>query len=173
MKYIKLFENYDKEGTIVYLHGLKSEPGFKAKWLDTVYDNVISPSIHYTTEASDQIFNDLYDELKNRNVTAIIGSSMGGYYAYWLCKKLGVPGILFNPALDKRSMKMPIDKTGIHDVKYDIILGMNDDVVDPNRTMDWLTQQDHEYNIHQEEIGHRIPGPIFKKYAILASKTVK
>lgn len=166
MRHLKLFENFDKkDGLVVYLHGLDSQPGVKAEWLATQYSQVYSPDIDYRSE--DNSFEDIVSKLDVENISLIIGSSMGGYYAYWICKKFGVPGLLFNPALSRRSIDVPdVDTTGKKPATFNIVLGEHDDVVDPTRTLLWLEENESQdnYTIHKEDIGHRIPVDVFKKY---------
>lgn len=171
MKHIKLFEEYSKgEETIVYLHGLDAIPGPKSEWLIENYNNVFAPDIDYRKDGK-PIFNTIYNQIKDMNVSLIIGSSMGGYLGYWLCKKMNVPGLLFNPALYKRSIEVSVETNGKYNPQYDIVIGSLDDVLDPVLNKSWLSDNNTNYELHEENIGHKIPIDIFQKHVKLCTGT--
>lgn len=170
MKHIKLFENYsDGPGTIVYLHGLDAVPGPKSEWLSELGE-VFAPHMDYRKDA-EVVFEKLVRDLRGVNVSLVIGSSMGGYMAYWLCKKIGAPGLLFNPALAARSVDVGVIDDGRYDPHFDVVLGESDDVVDPARTRQWLSDNGVDAEVHSERIGHKIPMQVFQKYVRLCTGT--
>jgi predicted esterase YcpF (UPF0227 family) len=95
---------------------------------------------------------------------------MGGYFAYWMAKKLGAPTILFNPALHERSVSVNADKSGKRTPQQTIILGVEDTVVDPQQTIEWLEKNEKrsDYGIEWANQGHRTTysnfTKAFKKY---------
>lgn len=63
---------------------------------------------------------------------AVMGSSMGGFFGFWIAEKLGLPCLLFNPAMQLKSI--PIELPVIENKKCPkrfVILGDQDDVVNP------------------------------------------
>lgn len=151
---------------VVFFHGLESKVGGpKYKFLKDRYGEVYAPSMDYFKNKN--LFNEVYNQLKNQKIDIISGSSMGGYFAYWMGKKLGVDTILFNPALPYRTTIEPnVDKSGNKKAKHHIILGSNDDIILPEDTLEWLDNNANprEYTIDWESYGHRTPIESFKKY---------
>lgn len=79
----------------MFLHGLESVvPSQKTEWLNQNFD-VLVPQIDYRKEG---VFNDVLSQAKEFNPEIIIGSSMGGYFGYYIAGELKTPAILFNPA---------------------------------------------------------------------------
>jgi predicted esterase YcpF (UPF0227 family) len=95
----------------------------------------------------------------------IIGSSMGGYVADILAEKYGVPAILFNPALHNRSfdpaIEYPIEgeQAELQERKV-VVLGKEDEVIPPYLTKIML-ENNFNYKIVLEEMGHQVPLNIF------------
>lgn len=171
MKRIKLFEQYS-EGpeTIVYIHGLDSVPGPKYEWLESNYHHVYAPSLDYRRDP-DRVFDQLIRDTRGMNVSLVVGSSMGGYMAYWLCRQIGAPGLLFNPALASRSLDVSVRQDGRYSPTFDVVLGDLDNVVNPDDTRRWLTANRIDCNVHEERIGHKIPMDVFTKYVRLCTGT--
>ena len=90
---------------ILYLHGFRSSPrSFKARVVQARLrelgreDELICPHL----PASPRQAMDLVDRLVARFPAvelAVIGSSLGGYYATWLAERLGCRAALLNPAV--------------------------------------------------------------------------
>jgi predicted esterase YcpF (UPF0227 family) len=152
-------------GLVVYFHGLESNAGGpKYKFLKDRYGDVYSPQMDYRNPS---LFDQVYNNLKNQKVEIIMGSSMGGYFAYYLGKKLGCDTILFNPALPYRTTFEPsIDKFGREKSFSNIILGKKDIIILPEDTIEWLmnNEKSANYSIEYEENGHRTPLNVFTKY---------
>lgn len=151
---------------VVFFHGLESTAGGpKYKFLKDRYGDVYAPQMEYASNPS--LFDQVYENLKNQKIRVIIGSSMGGYFAYYLGKKLGCDVILFNPALPYRTTFEPnIDKSGNRKSFCNIILGKKDDVIEPADTIEWLTNNEKasNYAIDYEDNGHQTPLNLFTKY---------
>lgn len=150
---------------IVFFHGLESQVGGpKYKFLKDRYGDVYAPSMDYFKNKN--LFHQTYEQLKNQKIDIISGSSMGGYFAYWMGKKLGVDTILFNPALPYRTVEQNIDKSGNRKSIHHIIFGSNDEVIKPEDTIKWLEENDNHRNyiIEWEPYEHRTPIQSFKKY---------
>ena len=142
---------------ILFLHGLESKPGCeKVQLLQSLGHIVQSPKIEYKDENS---FKDLYKLTRYNNYDVIIGSSMGGWFAWNLGKELGVPVLLLNPALHSRSVDPIIDRWQIKASKVFLALGLYDDIIDPAMTLEWLKHHDrldwNPDNIKTAGYGHR------------------
>lgn len=149
---------------IVYFHGLESDAGGpKVKFLKDRYGEVYAPKMEYRKNVN--LFNDTYEQLKNQKIDIISGSSMGGYFAYHLGKKLGVKTILFNPALPYRSIGSNVDTSGKKSTFHTLILGSNDEVIVPEDTIKWLEDNDKvkNYFIEWGNHSHRTPFNVFTK----------
>ena len=146
---------------IAYLHGLESNnKGKKNDWLRTVA-SVYDPLIDYKEE---NIYTKLKTEIEEFQPELIIGSSMGGYFAYHIAKELNIPALLFNPALHSRTFEP--DMAGLihseNDPSIQIIVGENDSVIEPRKTIEII---ENKPNIKLTTYGHehRTPYDVFKK----------
>lgn len=85
---------------IAYLHGFNSDynpDDNKIKVLES-FDKVIG--LRYDTFGSrTEIFKDLLYKAGEAKITAIVGTSLGGYYAAAIARELGIPSILINPSV--------------------------------------------------------------------------
>ena len=88
---------------LIYIHGFNSSPASaKARILEERMKvlsrgaDFLAPALpHSPTEAAQ-----LLDELARRHPgAALVGSSLGGYYATWLAEKHGLKAALLNPAV--------------------------------------------------------------------------
>lgn len=90
---------------ILYLHGFRSSPqSRKARLLAQRLqqlgriDQYFCPALPASPLAAAQLALELaraaYDRL------AVIGSSLGGYYATWIAEQIGCRAVLLNPAID-------------------------------------------------------------------------
>jgi len=149
---------------VAYFHGLESDPaGPKLKFLKDRYGDVYAPKMEYLKNTN--LFHDTYEQLKNQKIDIIAGSSMGGYFAYYMAKKLGVETILFNPALPYRTFDPNVDTSGKRTPQQHIILGAADDVITPDDTIDWLMKHESrsDYGIQWGNHGHQTPLDVFIK----------
>jgi len=91
---------------IVYLHGFRSSPqSRKAQMLRAhmqrlgLTDQFICPALPASPRMAAQLA--LYAARSSRTEQlALIGSSLGGYYATWIAEQLGCRAVLLNPAVD-------------------------------------------------------------------------
>ncbi|MEP6608769.1 MAG: YqiA/YcfP family alpha/beta fold hydrolase [Burkholderiaceae bacterium] len=93
-------------GVIVYLHGFRSSPqSRKASLLRQrlqqrgMAGHYLCPALPASPRAAAQLALELAQSLMTQQL-AIIGSSLGGYYATWLAERLGCRAVLLNPAID-------------------------------------------------------------------------
>jgi len=145
---------------IIYLHGLESQQGGqKVEYLsDKGY--VFAPEMDY--KLNPDLFQEILEEIKELGEPdLIIGSSMGGYFAYMLASHFeNVEVILFNPALKERSVEFRNIVKGKHKVKGTLALSEKDRVVDPKVTLQHLDEIGELENFKIEEmknIGHQVP----------------
>ncbi|SHI41751.1 hypothetical protein SAMN04487911_10211 [Arenibacter nanhaiticus] len=150
---------------ILYIHGLESTLSDAKRNLLEKYGRVEAPLMDY--KEHNQIFDTLYNTYKNADIDLVMGSSMGGFMGYYLARALKVPALLFNPALTYRSVVQEIPSKLEHCNKYlQVILGSQDEVVNPMDTIAFLSQlsKDVPLKIHlHHQLGHRIPEPVFKQ----------
>lgn len=94
---------------VAYLHGLESSSrpsSPKIRWLSKNFDSIYAPQIDYKKEEN---FKTLLNEIKSFKPDLIVGSSMGGYFAYIIGSTLKIKTCLFNPAVHNRSMEPNVD----------------------------------------------------------------
>lgn len=91
---------------IIYLHGFRSSPASrKALMLRDrlqqrgLADQYVCPALPASPRIASQLA--LYAaKAEAPDRVALIGSSLGGYYATWVAEKLGCRAVLLNPAID-------------------------------------------------------------------------
>jgi predicted esterase YcpF (UPF0227 family) len=88
---------------IIYIHGFNSSPASsKAQLLQERLaalgraQDLIAPALPYSPAAAARLLADLAREHPR---AALIGSSLGGFYATWLAEKFALPAVLVNPAV--------------------------------------------------------------------------
>ena len=144
---------------IVYLHGLESEPGGTKVSFLAEKGMVYAPAMDYETL-------DLNEFILTLGMPdLIIGSSMGGYIADIIGSQLGVDVLLFNPALSNHNRtvikEFNVDY-GSQKYKRTIVLGTEDDVIDPEVTKKlWSVYGNHAKYDEVEGMGHRTSLDVF------------
>lgn len=90
---------------ILYLHGFRSSPAsFKARVVGRRMaelgraDELICPQLPASPKAAMELALALVGAIPAQEL-AIVGSSLGGYYATWLAERLGCRAVLLNPAV--------------------------------------------------------------------------
>lgn len=138
--------------TCLYIHGLRSQvKPAKRAILEKYFDRVYAYDIDYG------IRKDAYDYLlaacRREGIDFIVGSSFGGYLGFYLAGELGLPSLLFNPALlygghddvyVPRKVRRPVPFSLF-------VLGMRDEVVRPETTRQFLAAHPEERGIHVME----------------------
>jgi hypothetical protein len=119
-----------------------------------------TPAMNYYDE---NLFDEILHQVKNENIDLLIGSSMGGYFAYHLSTFLNLPTLLFNPAFVDRSFE-PTVQTGTFQPSQTIIIGENDDVIIPQKSILWIENNIKQYSFNFESMGHRTPIEVFEKW---------
>ena len=108
------------------------------------------------------LFAKTLDSIIDFDPDLIVGSSMGGYFAYHLGTHYKTNLLLLNPALPNRTFDPPILPDGIEKSKIWALLGENDDVVDPVANQKILKRAGAVVKIGDHE--HRTPPLVFKPY---------
>ena len=147
---------------ILFLHGLESSnKGEKVDFLKERAE-VLAPKIDYQDEALEE---KLMYIVENFRPDFIIGSSMGGYVGMLLANKYGIKNLLYNPAIHSRSIEPKLNRLNIidpnHFVDFNIVLGNQDDVIDPNVTENMLLDAEVVCEIERVDMGHRINFDVF------------
>ena len=90
---------------ILYLHGFRSSPqSMKARVIASrmaelgLADQLANPQLPASPKLAMELALSLVDGVPAGDL-AIIGSSLGGYYATWLAERLGCRAVLLNPAV--------------------------------------------------------------------------
>lgn len=145
----------------LFLHGLESNPkSEKSKFLAKF--DAECPAMDYNQSG---LFNEILAKIQNDRPDVLIGSSMGGWFAYCLSTITGIPTILFNPAVHSRSME-PNVQMGSMKANHTVILGKKDDLISAEGTLEWIKKNPGNFNVHFENNGHQTPISIFKKYVL-------
>lgn len=140
---------------ILYLHGLESEPGgTKVSFLSSK-GMVYAPAMNYESL-------NLHEFILTLGIPdLIIGSSMGGYVADVIGSRLGVDVLLFNPALHSREIAVNHEYYS-NKYKRTIVLGTEDDIIDPELTKKLWSVHGNEAEYDEiEGMGHRTPLDVF------------
>jgi hypothetical protein len=98
----------------LYLHGFRSSPqSKKAQALRAALaararlDDLLCPQLPASPRAAAQLI-EATSRLERPEDLALIGSSLGGYYATWLAERTGCRAVLLNPAIT------PYEDLGAH-----------------------------------------------------------
>jgi predicted esterase YcpF (UPF0227 family) len=133
---------------------------------------VIAPSIDYSKPSLEE---ELLYIVEKFSPDLIIGSSMGGFVGMMIANRYNIECILYNPAIHSRPMEPNLKSLQYDDIKHSfnpiVILGMEDDVINPLISKEMLDDALSYCNIEEVEgLGHRIPFDVFvdiyNKYAI-------
>ncbi|GAB4395342.1 MAG: hypothetical protein OHK0053_02320 [Microscillaceae bacterium] len=145
---------------LLYLHGLHARPHTdKVAYLAKYASRVSAPHLDYFQ--NEVLFSDLLGFCREEAVQVLVGSSAGGLMAYWLGQHLGLPALLFNPALMYRAMRSDIIEPAqaASDTFYYVVLGEQDEVIKPETTRRWLEVKSHPKNYCLDirpALGHQI-----------------
>lgn len=150
---------------ILYLHGLDSSLSKEKHAILDKYGAVYAPQIDYRKNL--KTVETILAYYRDMDINAIIGSSMGGFAAYYIADALQRPALLFNPALAYRSVRQEIPNIANpnSNLKH-IVLGAKDETIDPKTTLEFLSKSIgiDNYNIKiRQDLEHRIPEWIFKE----------
>jgi hypothetical protein len=154
---------------VIYFHGLESgQGGPKVDFLAKKYE-VIAPEMNYHDPKEFEKTLHMVKCLQagqRHKPELIIGSSMGGYFAYMIATHTNIPVVLLNPALHSREFEPQGVSQGPHEVEGTLILGAKDDVIDPVKTTEMLKEsiKNGQLKSYLRDHGHRTPLKIFEDY---------
>lgn len=149
---------------VAYLHGLEApHKTVKNEYLSETFEFVYDPPMNYRDLG---LFGEVMQGIKKHKIDLIIGSSMGGYFAHRISTLTGIPVLLFNPAVVGRSYQPIVPKIGELHADHTIVLGKQDDVILPTLSLDYFEEwgADPAKIYIEQEMGHRTPLEVFKKY---------
>lgn len=148
---------------ILYLHGLESSN--VCDKVDFLKENaiVLAPSIDYRKPNIEIEFLHMVEMFQP---DLIIGSSMGGFIGLLLANYYNLDCVVFNPAIHSRSMEPNLKVLPFEDIHYGnsplVILGLEDDVIDPSISLKMFNSSDFEGDVVEiKGMGHRVPFDVF------------
>jgi len=109
----------------------------------------------------------LREHAVENGVNYIIGSSFGGYLGFWLAEELGIPCLLFNPAmrLEKYKGLIPLEIERKCPKRF-VVIGAQDDTVLPEIGWDFFgrteNQAPYQRVIQCQWLGHRFDMDTFE-----------
>ena len=153
-----------KDKKILYIHGLGGTP--KSDEINKLNGvKIIAPLLNYKN--NNNLFDSMSKIIEKNNIDAVIGHSIGGYLAYYISEKYGIPCLIFAPSFDKEDRKFEPEpkniKTKNIKTKRIAVIGSKDDVI-KNKKQQTLKLKQGNYEIFTEKIGHDIPLDIKTKY---------
>ena len=136
----------------LYIHGFDSFPvPEKIEILRNAGLEVIAPLIDWRNHP------DVYQFLKNvvitENIQFLVDSSLGGFAAFWLAEDLGLPCLLFNPAMsfgDLFKKHLPKISNSLCPARF-VVIGAKDETVNPAENRKFFENLNPE-NCHQRVI---------------------
>jgi len=146
---------------VAFFHGMESKPvSEKNRVLESGFSFVYAPPMNYRDPS---LFTEVLNQVKESNIELLIGSSMGGWFAYCISTLTGIPTLLFNPALHSRQFDPQIE---LGEVKshHTVILGRHDRIIDPVTSLQWLAENKVNSSSWYVEMEHRIPIEVFEKW---------
>lgn len=153
---------------ILFLHGLESKLSDEKRTILESYGTVIAPDLDY--KSNPIVIQNLYNEYKNQDINAIIGSSMGGFVGFHLANSLGICALLYNPALPYRNNVKQIIPSSVpsnHSLLLRIVLGGQDDIIKAKDNLAFLAQNCNpktDYKIViKNDLAHQIPVEVFEE----------
>ncbi|MEZ4912275.1 MAG: YqiA/YcfP family alpha/beta fold hydrolase [Saprospiraceae bacterium] len=148
----------------LYIHGLDGFLSEEKRAILSTYTKVFAPIMDYRVNSA--AYYNLLSIAKEGKVDIIIGTSMGGCMAYHLSFHLGLPALLFNPALPFRSVDIDLPTQDQIRASYlRVVIGGQDDIIDPLQNIVWLaTHEKGDMDIRwRNTLGHRIPTDVFEE----------
>ena len=152
-----------KRKKVIYFHGLESKQGGeKVDFLAQRYFT-IAPIMDYHNP---NLFQEMLELVQDVEPDLLIGSSMGGYFAYMIASHTGTPVVLLNPALHSRTFEPENVTQGPLEVVGTVINGDQDDVINPTATASMLRTSiaKGQLRYYLRDHGHRTPLKIFEDY---------
>jgi len=147
---------------IIYLHGWDGKRDeIKRKILSKFGDEVDYPHINY--KSSKNIINLFADKLRQPE-TIIIGTSFGGYIAYYASSYSDTPALMINPTLFfKNGGELRPDCNGQSIKDKHFIVSAKDEIIDVKKTLKFFNEIKVDTSNVKifEDLGHEIPIEVF------------
>ncbi|MCF6242919.1 MAG: hypothetical protein L3J74_16445 [Bacteroidales bacterium] len=128
----------------LYLHGLESNPlPEKNAIMEQAGMKLSAPKLNYYENKS--VYSEMKELIKENEIEFIVGSSFGGMLAYWLGEDLGIPVLLFNPAVIKKYDFFEYPQ--INDFSCPlrmIVIGEKDDVINPQENKSFFMKKERK-----------------------------
>jgi predicted esterase YcpF (UPF0227 family) len=148
---------------VLYIHGLDSKPN--SQKLDLIKKKghqVTALHLDYRKELN--AYSLLSEHARKSKIEYIIGSSLGGYFGYWLGHDLRVNQLLFNPAMPYRSVKVQSNNISEKpNVFSHVVLGAHDDIIPPNLNMSFFSTRDNIKLLTCHWLGHEVDIKTFEE----------
>ena len=138
---------------LLYLHGYLGAPNMeKVEYMQSLGFEVIAPHIDYDSRP------DIISELMEIEFDYVIGNSLGSYVGFYLSEIMNKPSLLINAPMYMDIMEVIQCQINVPEILEDdvpvsfskkhIVLGADDDVVNPVRVVEWLHSSNYEYDVH-------------------------
>jgi predicted esterase YcpF (UPF0227 family) len=148
---------------IIFLHGLESNN--KSSKVTSMLNNgcqVHAPEMQYHSNLN--LYSETLNFVLDYKPELIVGSSMGGYFAFHLGTHFKTNLLLLNPALHGRSFDPPIIKDGAEESRIWALVGKNDTVIDPVKNTQILNNFGSTVKLGDH--GHRTPLDVFEPFFV-------
>jgi len=147
---------------VAYLHGLEStikDNDPKIVWLRDKFTEAYTPDIKYR---NDNTYSTIFNHIKKLKPDVIVGSSMGGYFAYQIGAQLKIKTVLFNPAVVGRSFEPKINDSNMKGTQNNVYLGKHDTVMPGKAVRKYFaTEGVGTFTYRQYNGEHRVPAGVF------------
>ncbi|MEM6262201.1 MAG: YqiA/YcfP family alpha/beta fold hydrolase [Bacteroidota bacterium] len=124
---------------ILYIHGLDSSPTPEKLQIIRNYGHEVC-ALHLNYREEPECYNILLKFAQDEQAQGIVGSSFGGFLGFWIAETLGLPCLLFNPALYFDNIPLTFDKNVANCPARFVVLGDQDERVDPNLNWTFLKE---------------------------------
>lgn len=144
---------------IFFIHGLESSnKSSKVDLMRSKGFDVLAPSMDYAT--NEDLFSQTLEKVLEFQPHLIVGSSMGGYFAFHIGFHYSTTLLLLNPALISRPFQPKILPDGTEKSEVWALLGEQDDLISPIQNFEIL--QNIGATIRMGKHGHRTPIEAFQ-----------
>lgn len=144
---------------IFFIHGLESSnKSSKVDLMRSKGFDVLAPSMDYAT--NEDLFSQTLEKVLEFQPHLIVGSSMGGYFAFHIGFHYSTTLLLLNPALISRPFQPKILPVGTEKSEVWALLGEQDDLISPIQNFEIL--QNIGATIRMGKHGHRTPIEAFQ-----------
>lgn len=152
---------------ILYIHGLDSSPNpQRIDSLEQADHQVFALHLDYRQQPD--AYQILRQYAQKETVEFIVGSSLGGALGFWLAEEMGLPCLLFNPAVYLARAEMNVSLTHrVGSPSRWVVIGDQDDVVDPEVSWSFFQKQAsseiQQRVIRCQWLGHQIDFATFQE----------